>query len=126
MKLRPETALTFDDVLLVPKRSSIRSRHAVNTHTLLSRNIALAIPIVSSNMDTVTESAMAQAMARMGGIGVIHRFMTVDRQAAEVQRVKRAEGYLVENPHSVTPDTTVQQARRQLAEHNIGGLLVRQ
>jgi IMP dehydrogenase len=124
MKLRPETALTFDDVLLVPRRSSIRSRHAVNTRTQLSRRLALAIPVISSNMDTVTESAMAQAMARMGGIGVIHRFMTVDRQAAEVQRVKRAEGFLVENPYSIAADTTVQQARMQLAEHNIGGLLV--
>lgn len=124
MKLRPETALTFDDVLLVPRRSSVRSRHAVNTRTQLSRRLTLAIPVISSNMDTVTESAMAQAMARMGGIGVIHRFMTVDRQAAEVQRVKRAEGFLVENPYSVASDTTVQQARTQLAEHNIGGLLV--
>jgi IMP dehydrogenase len=124
MKLRPDTALTFDDVLLVPRRSSIRSRHAVNTRTQLSRRLALAIPVVSSNMDTVTESAMAQAMARMGGIGVIHRFMTVERQAAEVQRVKRAEGFLVENPYSIAAETTVQQARTQLAEHNIGGLLV--
>ena len=124
MKLRPETALTFDDVLLVPRRSSIRSRHAVNTRTQLSRRLTLAIPVISSNMDTVTESAMAQAMARMGGIGVIHRFMTVERQAAEVQRVKRAEGFLVENPYSITADTTVQQARMQLAEHNIGGLRV--
>jgi IMP dehydrogenase len=124
MKLRTETALTFDDVLLVPRRSSIRSRHAVNTRTQLSRRLMLAIPVVSSNMDTVTESAMAQAMARMGGIGVIHRFMTVERQAAEVQRVKRAEGFLVENPYSIAAETTVQQARTQLAEHNIGGLLV--
>ena len=124
MKLRPETALTFDDVLLVPRRSSIRSRHAVNTHTQLSRRLTLAIPVISSNMDTVTESTMAQAMARMGGIGVLHRFMTVDRQAAEVQRVKRAEGFMVENPYSIAADATVQEARTQLAEHNIGGLLV--
>jgi len=124
MKLRPETALTFDDVLLAPRRSSIRSRHAVNTRTQLSRRLTLAIPVISSNMDTVTESAMAQAMARMGGIGVLHRFMTVDRQAAEVQRVKRAEGFMVENPYSIAADATVQQARTQLAEHNIGGLLV--
>ena len=124
MKLRTETALTFDDVLLVPRRSSIRSRHAVNTRTQLSRRLTLAIPVISSNMDTVTEAAMAQTMARMGGIGVIHRFMTVERQAAEVQRVKRAEGFLVEHPYSIAADTTVQQARTQMAEHNIGGLLV--
>ena len=124
MKLRPETALTFDDVLLVPKRSSIRSRHAVNTRTQLSRAISLAIPIVSANMDTVTESALALAIARMGGIGVLHRFMTIERQAAEVERVKRAEGFMVEQPHSIAADATVQQARVQLAEHDIGGLLV--
>src|SRR5689334_13054340 len=82
MKLRPETALTFDDVLLVPTRSSIRSRHAVNTRTQLSRRIGLALPIISANMDTVTEAPMALALARMGGIGIIHRFMTIERQAA--------------------------------------------
>jgi IMP dehydrogenase len=125
MKLRPETALTFDDVLLVPRRSSIRSRHAVNTRAQFSRRIALTIPVVSSNMDTVTESAMAQAVARMGGIGVIHRFMTIDRQAAEVERVKRAEGFMVENPHDVPAGASVREARVILAENNIGGLLVR-
>src|SRR5215207_7698610 len=124
MKLRPETALTFDDVLLVPRRSSIRSRHVVNTRTQLSRRLTLAIPVISSNMDTVTESAMAQAMARMGGVGVIHRFMTVERQAAEVERVKRAEGFMVENPHTVPASATVQEARVLLAEQGIGGLLV--
>jgi IMP dehydrogenase len=125
MKLRPELALTFDDVLLVPRRSSIRSRRAVNTQTQFSRRIALSIPIVSSNMDTVTESAMALAMARLGGIGVIHRFMSVERQAAEIERVKRAEGFMVEHPLSVPADASVQQARNILAAHNIGGLLVR-
>lgn len=125
MKLRSETALAFDDVLLVPRRSSIRSRHAVSTRTQFSHRIALAIPIVSSNMDTVTEYEMAVAMARLGGIGVIHRFMTSERQAAEVERVKRAEGFLVENPYSLPSTATVQQARTILAEHNIGGLLVR-
>lgn len=124
MKLRPETALTFDDVLLVPKRSSIRSRHAVTTQTQFSRSIGLAVPLISANMDTVTEAAMALAMARMGGIGVIHRFMTIERQAAEVERVKRAEGFMVEQPHSIPADATVQEARAQLARHDIGGLLV--
>jgi IMP dehydrogenase len=124
LHLRPDTALTFDDVLLVPRRSSIRSRHAVSTRTLFSRAIGLAIPVVSSNMDTVTEAAMAAEMARMGGLGVIHRFMTVERQAAEVERVKRAEGFMVENPHTVRADATVHEARVMLAEHGIGGLLV--
>ncbi len=124
MRIRSETGLTFDDVLLVPRRSSIRSRRAVDTHTQFSRRITLAIPIVSSNMDTVTEAAMAMAMARMGGIGVIHRFMTIEHQAAEVDRVKRAESFVVENPHSISGHATVQEARVLLAEHNIGGLLV--
>jgi IMP dehydrogenase len=124
MKLRPETALTFDDVLLIPRRSSVRSRRAVNTHTCFSRRIGLAIPIISANMDTVTESPMALAMARAGAIGVIHRFMTVERQAAEVARVKRAEGFMVERPHSLPLDATVQEARARLTEHNIGGLVV--
>jgi IMP dehydrogenase len=124
MKLRSETALTFDDVLLVPRRSSVRSRRAVNTHTCFSRRIGLAIPIISANMDTVTEAPMALAMARAGGIGVIHRFMTVERQAAEVARVKRAEGLMVEHPHSLPLSATVQEARARLAEHHIGGLVV--
>ncbi len=80
MKLRPHLGLTFDDVLLVPKRSPVRSRGDVSTATRFSRRIALEIPIVSANMDTVTEWKMAVAMARAGGIGVIHRFMTPERE----------------------------------------------
>ena len=124
MRLRPETALTCDDVLLVPRRSGVRSRQAVSTRTLLSRRIALSIPIISSNMDTVTEAAMARALAHMGGIGVIHRFMSVDRQAMEITRVKRTEGFIVEHPYSLRPDATVQQARERMTEHTISGLMV--
>lgn len=124
MKLRPETALTFDDVLLVPRRSPVRSRHAVSTQTLFSRRIRLAIPVVSSNMDTVTESEMARAMAHLGGLGVIHRFMPAERQAAEVRRVKRTEGFIVENPLSIGADASVQEARRRMEEHSVGGLVV--
>jgi IMP dehydrogenase len=124
LKLRAETALTFDDVLLAPKRSSIRSRHAVNTRTQFSRRIGLAAPIVSSNMDTVTEWSMARAMARLGGIGVIHRFMTIERQAAEVQRVKRTEGFMVERPYNLSPSASVQDARDRMDEFHIGGLVV--
>lgn len=124
LKLRPETALTFDDVLLVPKRSSIRSRFAVSTRTQFSRNIALAAPIISANMDTVTEWAMARAMARLGGIGVIHRFMTIDRQVAEIRRVKRTEGFMVERPYQLEHTATVQDARDRMDQHHIGGLVV--
>ncbi|HEU5090493.1 MAG TPA: IMP dehydrogenase, partial [Roseiflexaceae bacterium] len=124
MRLRNDAALTFDDVLLVPRRSSIRSRQAVSTGTQFSRTLSLAIPVISSNMDTVTEAPMAIALARLGGLGVIHRFMTIERQAAEIQRVKRSEGYMVERPHSLAPEATVQEARQRMADHHVGGLLV--
>ena len=117
-------ALTFDDVLLVPRRSAIRSRGDVSTATQLTRRIRLSIPIVSANMDTVTESAMAIALARAGGIGIIHRFNLPERQAAEVAKVKRAESYVVESPYSIAPTATVAQARRLMRQCDTGGLLV--
>jgi IMP dehydrogenase len=124
MKIRETEGLTFDDVLLVPKRSSIASRAAVNTSARLTRRIRLAIPIVSANMDTVTEANMAIAMARAGGLGVIHRFMTGERQAAEVRKVKRAESYIVEKPATIHPSATVGEARDLMHAHGIGGLMV--
>jgi len=80
--------LTFDDVLLVPKFSDITSRSQTNIETKLSKNISLNIPLISANMDTVTESEMAVAMAREGGLGVIHRFFTIEEEAKEVLKVK--------------------------------------
>ncbi len=126
--LEPETdfplALTFDDVLLVPRQSRIRSRGDVSTATRLSRHITLTSPIVSANMDTVTEAPMAIALARAGGLGVIHRFNTPERQAAEVAKVKRAESYVVEQPYTVAPDASVGEARRLMQQWDTGGLLV--
>src|SRR3979411_1075037 len=87
----PPLALTYEDVLLVPCRSSVASRRDVDTRTRLTRDLRLNIPIVSANMDTVTEARMARAMAREGGIGVIHRFMAIEQEAAEVKKVKRPE-----------------------------------
>jgi IMP dehydrogenase len=124
MKLRPTTGLTFDDVLLVPKHSAIRSRSAVDTSTWLVPGIRLAIPIISANMDTVTEAEMAIAMAQAGGIGIIHRFMSVERQASLVRRVKRAESFVVENPITIQPEATLKGAKVKMAETNIGGLVV--
>ncbi|HLE29019.1 MAG TPA: IMP dehydrogenase [Anaerolineales bacterium] len=124
MKIRETEGLTFDDVLLVPRRSPVTSRTAVNTTAQLTRRIKLAIPIISANMDTVTESAMAIAMARAGGVGAIHRFMPTERQAAEVARVKRAESYVVESPATIMPAATVQAAREAMARSGIGGLMV--
>ncbi len=124
MKIRPTEGLTFDDVLLVPQRSSVASRSAVNTRARLTRRLTLAIPIVSANMDTVTESPMAIAMAQAGGLGIIHRFMRAGRQAAEVARVKRAESYVVEGPATIALSATVSQARAKMEADGIGGLLV--
>ncbi len=124
MNIRPLLGLTFDDVLLVPKRSPVRSRGDVSTATQLSRHITMEIPIVSANMDTVTEWKMAVAMARAGGIGIIHRFMTAERQAEEVRRAKRAESHIVESPMTVPCGATVKEARDVMVRHGIGGLVV--
>jgi len=124
MKIRDEVGLTFDDVLLVPKRSTIRSRKDVSTATGLAKGIRLAIPIISSNMDTVTEIRMAIAMAQQGGIGILHRFLTIAAQADCVQRVKRAESLVVEKPYTISLDTTVDQARERMGQAEVGGLVV--
>lgn len=124
MKLRTDPGLTFDDVLLVPNRSGIRSRKDVSTETWLTRDIHLHIPIVSANMDTVTETRMAIAMAQVGGIGILHRFMSIERQAESVRRVKRAENMVVEQPLQIEQTATVSQARQKMAESDVGGLVV--
>lgn len=124
MKIRQSKGLTFDDVLLVPKRSSISSRKDTNTATWLTPTIPLRVPIVSANMDTVTEYPMAIAMARAGGIGIIHRFMTVEQQVQQVKRVKRAEGFMVEQPYSVSVKVSIAEARRLMSKHEVGGLVV--
>jgi IMP dehydrogenase len=124
MNLRPNPGLTFDDVLLVPKYSPIRSRSAVDTSTWLAPGIQLKIPIISANMDTVTEAPMAIAMAQAGGIGIIHRFMPVERQAEAVRKVKRAESFVVENPETITLDASLVEARERMADAGVGGLVV--
>jgi IMP dehydrogenase len=116
--------LTFDDVLLVPRFSDISSRKDADTATRFSRGIKLAIPIVSANMDTVTESDMAIAMAREGGIGVIHRFLSVVDQVSEVAKVKRSEGVLIEDPITLGPDRTVREAQDVITKNNIGGIVI--
>ena len=116
--------LTFDDVLLVPKYSDITSRSQTDLKTQLSRNISLNIPFVSANMDTVTESSMAVAIARAGGIGIIHRFLTIQEQANEVLKVKRSGSVMIENPYSITADKTIEDALDYAENKNISGLLV--
>ena len=116
--------LTFDDVLLVPKRSPIVSRSQTDLRTKLSRNITLNIPIISANMDTVTESGMAISLAREGGIGIIHRFMTIEDQVDEILRVKRSESAMIEQPYTIKPDATAAEAKKEMAEYGVSGLLV--
>jgi IMP dehydrogenase len=124
MKIRENRGLTFDDVLLLPKRSPVSSRKLVSTKTLLTENISMAVPIISANMDTVTEARMAIAMAQVGGIGIIHRFMTVDHQVRQVEKVKRAEGFMIENPYSIPSASSLAKARSMMANTGVGGLVV--
>lgn len=124
MNLSEKLGLTFDDVLLLPKRSAIRSRGDVSTTSLFVPGISLNIPIISANMDTVTESEMAIVMAQIGGIGIIHRFMSIERQAHEVRRVKRSESYVVENPVTIFSHETISSARKKMVDENVGGLVV--
>ena len=115
--------LTFDDLLLVPSFSQVLPRE-VNLATKFSRNITLNIPMVSAAMDTVTETTMAIAIAREGGIGVIHKNMSIEEQAKQVRAVKRAENGMIINPISITPDKTVADALGMMAEFKIGGIPV--
>jgi len=116
--------LTFDDVLLIPKRSPIISRSQTNLKTRLSRNISLNIPVISANMDTVTESPMAIALAREGGIGIIHRFMTIQDQVDEVLKVKRSESVMIEQPYTISIDSSVGYAKKMMHDFGISGLLI--
>lgn len=116
--------LTYDDVLIEPRHSDIRSRRDVDTSANLTPRIRLRIPIVSANMDTVTESSMAIAMARHGGIGIIHRFNSIDEQLEEVRRVKRSESFVIEHPYTVAPHESISEARRLMEDHGITGLPV--
>lgn len=113
--------LTYDDVLLVPAYSEVLPRE-VDTSTFFTRNISLKVPIVSAAMDTVTESDMAIAMAQEGGIGVLHKNMSIQAQADEVTKVKRAENGMIVNPITSTKDATVGDALNLMAEYKIGGI----
>src|SRR5437868_12658287 len=119
--IRPKLGLTFDDVLLVPRHSAIHPRE-VSTVSRFTRTISLNIPLVSAAMDTVTEADMAIAMARAGGIGVLHKNMTVERQAAEVDRVKRSESGMILNPITLRPGDSVREANALMNRFRISGV----
>ncbi|MBI3380122.1 IMP dehydrogenase [Candidatus Gottesmanbacteria bacterium] len=116
--------LTYDDVLLVPRRSSVAHRGDVSTKTHLTRDIELNVPFISANMDTVTESSMGIALAHAGGIGVIHRFMSVERQVSEVKRVKRHEGFILYKPFTLHPSATLSQALIEAEKNHVESFII--
>lgn len=113
--------LTYDDVLLVPAFSEVLPRE-VSITSKFTRNIPINVPIVSAAMDTVTESRMAIAMAREGGIGVLHKNMTIEQQALKVRKVKRAESGMIIDPVTLPISATVKDAKASMKEHSIGGI----
>src|SRR5689334_7954384 len=116
-------ALTFDDVLLVPGRSTVLPTE-VDTTTNFSRKVKLNVPLASAAMDTVTESRLAIAIARQGGIGIVHRSMSAEKQAEEVDRVKRSESGMIVDPVTISPDITIRQALEIMNKYKISGLPV--
>jgi IMP dehydrogenase len=122
-RVRDDLALTFDDVLLVPRHAQVHPKDA-DTSSRFTRGITLRVPLISAAMDTVTESDMAIAMARAGGIGVLHKNMSIDRQAAEVDRVKRSESGMILNPITLAPDATLREAIALMQRFKISGVPV--
>lgn len=113
--------LTFDDVLLVPAKSEIIPRE-VDLSTKLTKTIKLNVPLMSAAMDTVTECNMAIAMARAGGIGIIHKNMSIEAQAEEVDKVKRSENGVIVNPFYLAPDNSVREADELMRKYKISGV----
>src|SRR5206468_8292286 len=114
-------AITFDDVLLIPARSDFVPSEA-DTHTKLTRAIELNIPLISAPMDTVTESALAIALAQEGGIGIVHKNLSVANQALEVEKVKRSENGVIVDPITLPPSASIAAARQMMREYNVSGI----
>jgi IMP dehydrogenase len=123
LEKEPRLGLTYDDVVLVPSKSAVLPSE-VDTRTQLTRNIQINIPIISSAMDTVTESRLAIAMAREGGVGIIHRVLAPADQAAEVDRVKKSESGMILDPVTISPDQTIRDAHQLMAKYRISGIPV--
>ena len=123
LEKEPRLGLTYDDVVLVPAKSAVLPSE-VEVRTSLTRNIQINIPIISSAMDTVTESRLAIAMAREGGVGIIHRVLTPADQAAEVDRVKKSESGMILDPVTISPDQTIRDAHQLMAKYRISGIPV--
>ena len=119
--IKIEEALTFDDVLLVPAKSSVLPRE-VDVTTFLTPDIKLNVPIISAAMDTVTEANLAIALAREGGIGILHKNMTIERQCEEVDKVKRSESGMIKDPVTLTPDKTIKEALQLMKKYSVSGI----
>ncbi|MDO8627420.1 MAG: IMP dehydrogenase, partial [Candidatus Diapherotrites archaeon] len=119
-----ELALTYDDVLLRPKKSVVLSRRDTDVSTRLTKNLKLNIPVIAANMDTVCESQMAIALAQEGGIGFVHRFLTIERQVEEVLKVKRAESFIVEDPVTISFTASVKDVKKLMEKQGVSGILV--
>lgn len=119
--IKIEEALTFDDVLLVPAKSSVLPRE-VDVTTFLTPDIKLNIPIISAAMDTVTEANLAIALAREGGIGILHKNMSIERQCEEVDKVKRSESGMIKDPVTLTPDKTIKEALQLMRKYSVSGI----
>jgi IMP dehydrogenase len=115
------TALTFDDVLLVPRHSTVVPSQ-VDVTTRLTRNVRLNVPLASAAMDTVTESRLAIAMAQHGGIGIIHKNLSIEEQASEVDRVKRSESGMIVNPITLSPEHRIHEALEMMRKYRISGV----
>lgn len=115
--------LTFNDVLLVPKYSDVESRRKLSVKTQLSKNLTLNIPIMSANMDTVTEYKMAICMAELGGIGIIHRYLPIEEQAEQVRKVKRAHNFIISEPYSISENADLDELRMAMKKYEVKSLL---
>jgi IMP dehydrogenase len=122
-RMKRNIALTFDDVLLVPRRSEVLPKD-VDTRTKLTKNISLKIPIISSAMDTVTESRLAVVLAQEGGMGIIHRNMSAETQAAEVMKVKKSESWIIRNPLTLSPDDKIAKAKEIMEKTDISSFII--
>lgn len=124
LEARIPIGLTFNDVLLVPQFSTINSRADISTKSFFSKNVPLNVPIVSSPMDTVTETSMAIEMARRGGLGIVHRYNTIEEQAQMIAKVKRAESFVITNPYTIGSETTVSEVRKLCKFYNVQTFLI--
>jgi len=122
-KIPPEEAYSFDDVLLIPNYSDVLPKN-VDTSTRLTKNISLNIPLVSAAMDTVTEARTSISMAREGGIGFIHRNMSIESQVKEVDKVKKSESGMIVDPVTITPDRPVDEVKKLMSQYRISGVPV--